>query len=549
MYDDYGIFNERGWANTALHAGKYNTYMQQALDYAKERKNIETQLEEDKADKNLIERREELIQLQQESIKNAYAEKDAVKSLVEEGINIHLSKLKELIDDYKKAQQESKNLYDYQKNISKQTENIGNLRKQLNAYVGDTSEEARATIQKLSKSLEDAETQLKETQWDKYISETETFLSDMYDEYEETLNARLDDIDLLMHDMINEVNARGTEISGIIKEVSGEVAYGLTDYTKTFINNGTLVSDFKNKFDTEITNVESILGNIQKYIADIANKQVTPAVNENSIKRGTKLNNHATYKGVDYSAIFDLEYYMNKYPNLVSVFGTDYDKYIEHFVNYGMKEGRQASETFNLEYYKKKYPNLVKAFGNNNQAYYEHFIEYGIKEGRQASETFSVQMYKNLYEDLAKAFKDNLKKYYEHFNNQGRFEGRRAYATGSKHINSDQLAWTQEQGGELIYRSTDGAILTPLNVGDKVFTAEMSENLWNLAQLKQRPVVSTGAGRTVNNTNAISINLPNVQNYEQFKNALQNDPNMTKFIQQVTFGEATNGIKLNRKKY
>ncbi len=547
MYDDYGIFNERGWANTALHAGKYNTYMQQALDYAKERKKIE--LEEDKADKNLIERREELIQLQQESIKNAYAEKDAVKSLVEEGINIHLSKLKELIDDYKKAQQESKSLYEYQKNISKQTENIGNLRKQLNAYVGDTSEEARATIQKLSKSLEDAETQLKETQWDKYISETETFLSDMYDEYEETLNARLDDIDLLMHDMIDEVNARGTEISGIIKEVSGEVAYELTDYTKTFISNGTLVSDFKNKFDTEITNVESILGNIQKYIADIANKQVTPAVNENSIKRGTKLNNHATYKGVDYSTIFDLEYYMNKYPNLVSVFGTDYDKYIEHFVNYGMKEGRQASETFNLEYYKKKYPDLARKYGNNNQAYYEHFIEYGIKEGRQASETFSVQMYKNLYEDLAKSFKNNLKKYYEHYNNHGRFEGRRAYATGSKHINSDQLAWTQEQGGELIYRSTDGAILTPLNVGDKVFTAEMSENLWNLAQLKQRPVVSTGAGRTVNNTNAISINLPNVQNYEQFKNALQNDPNMTKFIQQVTFGEATNGIKLNRKKY
>lgn len=559
MYDDYGIFNERGWANTALHASKYNTYMQQALDYAEERKKIEAQLATDEADKNLIERREELIQLQQESIQNAYAEKDAVKSLVEEGINIHLSKLKELIDDYKKAQQESKNLYDYQKNISKQTENIGNLRKQLNAYVGDTSEEARATIQKLSKSLEDAETQLKETQWDKYISETETFLSDMYDEYEETLNARLDDIDLLMHDMIDEVNARGTEIGQIIKDVSNDVAYKFTDNVDKLIGDGTLVSDFKNKFDTYATNTNTVLDDIKKYIAKISDNMVTAAVNatisdsptgsKNSINTPTRINYNAVKDGVDYNGIFDLNYYMNKYPDLQSVFGNDYDKYLEHFIQHGMKEGRQASETFNLEYYKKRYPNLVKAFGNNNEAYYKHFLEYGMKEGRQASETFNVQVYKALYEGLRKAFANDLKQYYKHYNMYGIAEGRRAYATGSKHISSNQLAWTQDGGGELIYRSTDGAILTPLNVGDKVFTAEMSENLWNLAQLKQRPVIPTGTGRTVNNTNAISINLPNVQNYEQFKNALQNDPNMTKFIQQVTFGEATNGIKLNRKKY
>ena len=549
MYDDYGIFNERGWANTALHAGKYNTYMQQALDYANERKNIETELAKDNADKNLIERREELIQLQQESIQNAYAEKDAVKSLVEEGINLHLSKLQELIDEYKKALSEAKNLYSYQQNIAKQTKTIGDLRKQLNAYINDNSEETRALKQRLQSQLNDAEQQLKETQWDKYISETETFLGDMYDDYSETLNKRLDDIDLLMHDMIDEVNQRGTEISDVIKQVSGEVDYKLTDYAQKFLSNGTLVSDFKNHFDTKVTNVESILDSIKKYVEKIASNEVTPAVNENAIKKGTKLNNHATYKGVDYSGIFDLEYYMNKYPDLVSVFGTDYDKYIEHFVNYGMKEGRQASETFNLEYYKKKYPDLAKKFGNDNKAYYEHFVNYGMKEGRQASEIFNVQTYKKLYEDLAKSFKNDLKKYYEHYNNNGRFEGRRAYATGSKHINTNQLAWTQDGGGELIYRATDGAILTPLNVGDKVFTADMSENLWNLAQLKQRPVVSTGAGRTVTNNNAIAISLPNVQNYEQFKNALQNDPKMTQFIQQVTFGEATNGIKLNKKKY
>lgn len=550
LYDDYGIFNSRGWADTALHASKYNTYMQQALDYVKEREKIEKELAKDNADKNLIERREELIQLQQESIQNAYAEKEAVKSLVEEGINIHLSKLQELIDDYKEALSEAKNLYSYQQNITKQTKAIGDLRKQLNAYINDTSEETRALRQKLQTQLNDAEQQLKETQWDKYISETETFLSDMYDDYSETLNKRLDDIDLLMHDMIGEVNTRGIEISTVIKEVSGEVAYKMTENANTFLKNGTLVSDFKTNFDTYATTTENVLNDIKKYVASISNKTTSDAINTSSVQKSQRLTNHAIYKGVDYSSIFDLNYYMNKYPDLVQAFGNDYDKYIEHFVNHGMKEGRQASETFNVQYYRNKYSDLNSHWGNNWEEYYKHFLNHGIQEGRQGSETFSVAVYKALYKDLQDAFKNDLKKYYIHYNNHGLGEGRRAYATGSKHISSNQLAWTQDGGGELIYRSTDGAILTPLNIGDKVFTTEMSENLWNLAQLKQRPViVPTGAGRTVNNTNAISINLPNVQNYEQFKNALQNDPNMTKFIQQVTFGEATNGIKLNRKKY
>lgn len=646
LYDDWGMFNERGWADTALHASKYNTYMQQALDYAKEREKIEGELAKDRADKNLIERREELIQLQQESIKNAYAEKEAVKDLVSEGINIHLQALQKLIDDYKKAQQESKSLYDYQKNIAKQTENIGNLRKQLNAYAGDTSEEARATIQRLNQQLKDAEQSLQETEWDKYISETQTFLDDMYQDYEETLNKRLDDIDLLMHDMIDSVNSRGGEIRDIINTVSGEVGYRLTENANTFLKNGTLVSDFKTNFDSYATTTEKMLNDIKNYVSSISNKTVAEGINNTEkLQNPTRVNGfNTTYKGVDYGSVFDLNYYMQKYPDLVKAFGNDYDKYLEHFVNHGMKEGRRASETFDVQYYRSKYADLNGHWGNDWEQYFKHFLNHGIQEGRQGSAEFDVQKYKASYADLQKSLGDVLGRYYKHYNqygigegrkgntfirdgidyspvfdpkyyadrwsdlkkwygydsiklfnhfvdhgmkegrqasanfnpakykeyyndlaqsygndwkkyfmhylNHGIFEGRKGYKVGAHNISTAQMAWTQEAGGELIYRSTDGAILTPLNVGDKVFTAEMSENLWNLAQLKQRPFVPTNTGgKTINNTNAISITLPNVQNYEQFKTAMQNDPKMTQFIQQITLGEATNGVKLNKKRY
>lgn len=57
------------------------------------------------------------------------------------------------------------------------------------------------------------------------------------------------------------------------------------------------------------------------------------------------------------------------------------------------------------------------------------------------------------------------------------------YEKGSEHIDKRQLAWTQENKRELIYRAADGALLTELNPGDKVFTNEMTENLWKMAQM------------------------------------------------------------------
>lgn len=600
LYDDYGAFNDRGWADAALHAQKYNVYMQQSLDYAKERTQVEKELAKDKANKTLIERREELIKLQQESIQNSYAEKEAIRDLVEEGLNIHLSKLSELIDEYKRAMHDARDLYSYQKNIAEQTKNISNIQKQLQAYQGDDSEEMRATIQKLRTNLEQAQTQLQETQWDKYISETETFLQDMYDDYEETLMARLDNVDLLVTDLIDDINANSGDIKETINQVSSEVAYTLTSSANTAINTGTLVSDFKYNFDTYSTTVQASLNEIKALISSISNKSVSAAVNTSNIQsapaaKSTPVNttniayqssgsmavasnknttnvsqstaapkNYHTMTsrvqlastvsgGLEYAPIFDVNYYKNRYPDLQKAFGNDYNAYFNHFLTYGMKEGRQASSTFDVQYYKNKYPDLQKAFGNNLKQYYIHFLQYGIKEGRIGSSTFNVQTYKKLYGDLQKAYGNDLAKYYSHYNWWGAGEGRRTYATGTKSA-FNESAWTNEgalygKGGEIIYRRSDGAILTPLHNGDKVFTAEMSDNLWNLAKLGAKPNVPlTNVSRTVNNNNAINITLPNVTNYEQFKTQLKNDPNMTNFIQEITLGEVTTGVKLNKRK-
>ena len=91
-----------------------------------------------------------------------------------------------------------------------------------------------------------------------------------------------------------------------------------------------------------------------------------------------------TYKGVNYSFVFNPTYYSNKYPDLKKAFGTNATKLFSHFCEYGMKEKRQAIDTFNVEVYKNNYADLRNAFGNDMPKYYEHYCKYGYKEKRKA---------------------------------------------------------------------------------------------------------------------------------------------------------------------
>lgn len=89
------------------------------------------------------------------------------------------------------------------------------------------------------------------------------------------------------------------------------------------------------------------------------------------------------YKGVDYSPVFEPNYYSNKYDDLKKAFGNDAKALFKHFTEYGMKEARQAIATFNPIIYRSKYDDLQKAFGSNWPEYYKHYCVYGIKEGRK----------------------------------------------------------------------------------------------------------------------------------------------------------------------
>ena len=82
------------------------------------------------------------------------------------------------------------------------------------------------------------------------------------------------------------------------------------------------------------------------------------------------------------SVVFDATYYSNKYSDLKAAFGTDATKLYNHFLNYGIKEGRQASPMFSVDYYLKNNADLKAAFGSNRESAFNHFLKYGVNEPR-----------------------------------------------------------------------------------------------------------------------------------------------------------------------
>ncbi|MCI8380230.1 MAG: hypothetical protein HFI07_00340 [Lachnospiraceae bacterium] len=89
------------------------------------------------------------------------------------------------------------------------------------------------------------------------------------------------------------------------------------------------------------------------------------------------------YGGVEYAPVFNFDYYVSRYADIRMAFGNNEQAVLDHFINYGMMEGRSAQADFNVYFYRNSYPDLEDAFGDDLKSYFYHYLNYGIKEGRK----------------------------------------------------------------------------------------------------------------------------------------------------------------------
>ena len=122
-------------------------------------------------------------------------------------------------------------------------------------------------------------------------------------------------------------------------------------------------------------------------------------------------------------ACFDVMVYRDRNKDLAGM--TD-DQLREHWLNYGIKEGRPSSTILDLKYYLDNNPDLKQAFGNDYTQAYNHFITSGYKEYRKSSPLFDGEYYVNRYPEVGTSYKEE---YLRHYIQNGIYEGRRGSAT------------------------------------------------------------------------------------------------------------------------
>ena len=120
-------------------------------------------------------------------------------------------------------------------------------------------------------------------------------------------------------------------------------------------------------------------GDANKYFSDAGCKRLGEADADAIIAQFPKSS------WLDYSSVFDADYYLNKYPDVNEWANGSKNKALDHFINYGMSEGRRGSEAFDVQSYYNEYPDLRAAFGTDLASYYSHYLMYGKKEGRHAT--------------------------------------------------------------------------------------------------------------------------------------------------------------------
>lgn len=267
LFDEKGTYTAQGLASQALHMANLEAYTKQSEEYAEAIEEARDAIVQDPYNQELIDRYYELIEAQQDAISNIYSEKDAIKDLIQNGIDKELESLQKLIDKYKDAISSQSDLLSYQDNVTDQAEEIAKIQKQIAAYSGDNSEESRLKVQQLQQSLKDAQKALSDTQREHNESDITESLDSLYEQYEELLDEKLKDTDTLISEVTAQVNANGSDIRNAILESANKVDYTLTEALDNIIS----IADG----DTIATKIgETIAGILQNVIDTNANSDI-----------------------------------------------------------------------------------------------------------------------------------------------------------------------------------------------------------------------------------------------------------------------------------
>lgn len=534
--DDNGNMTKEGQAAQALLAQKYQLYLNQAKAYKDEIAKIDADLANDPYDKELLDRKQDLIDKEQEAIKSAMSEKDAIKNLTNDAYNDFIDKLGDAIDKYKELMSTMKDAYDYEKSIREKTEALNALEKQYSAYQGDNSEEGKKNIQQLKDQINSAKDDLKDTEYEKLISDTEKILDQLKDNTQEWLNQRLDQLDNLIQDIIDQSNDNASDIAETITSTAENYGYKLSEsmasiwstntgnITKVLDNFSTSFIDSNSKIKDVCDNINSavqgLLANSNAEAQRVADEIARQQAEQNASSDGGYSGGN-DYSGDDWSGNWDTGSDDN---DSSGSDGVDWIYSKDYFDKNSLNIDTSIVDRLKLHDYD-------SSFAARSQ-YYDQMGGEG-----QYYATYDQNVW----------MLDWMKSH--------------GYRKGTKSAISGLHIYDEDDPGSEVLVTKYG-VLRQFDSGDTVFNKDQVEKLWNLSKGittpnmymdnlgAKLPDISNMSNNLSNKVDVqfgdVTLSLPNVRNYEDFMKEAQKDPKFEKMIQNMTLGQTLGRNSLNK---
>ncbi len=272
---DTGALTKNGVASIALSYEKMTNDIVKNQQIAKDKAYIESLYNNGNGEIGIEKYNEEMDKLnseQREIIKNYYDERDAIISLVEEGLQKQLDYLQDIVDKYKEILDKESDLRSYNNTIEEKTKEISSLQKQLAVANAIDTEEGRANAQSLQKQLEDAQKDLDDTEWDKHKSDMEEILDNMMEDAQDFIDDKLDDV----VGAIEEIRDLLPDDSSIVYETISDI----DEMWGTSLSEGLSAAIKTGDYSTITSKIESSASQIAEIVGKIEESRMAESIKE-----------------------------------------------------------------------------------------------------------------------------------------------------------------------------------------------------------------------------------------------------------------------------
>lgn len=467
--------------------------------------------------------------------------RDSIVDLWEEMITQENEVIQSSIDKHKELLQAKKDNDSYSRNVKDQTKEINQIQAQISALsgAGITNESARAELKRLQASLSEAEQSLSDLQSDREYEVRQAgydgLSEDLDQALEDSLNSvkyNADEQERVISEMLSRVVSNYQDAYGKINQIISNTGIVPSDDFQQVINNigtqsgaqnqvnnsNTIAPDYTpNDFVTDINtgaiqsgsnqaNNDKIQSEIEKEpnttnrpVAQITLKPTSLSLQEgksSTIKANIRPTDAAN-KSVKWSS-------SNTKVATVSNGVVKAVKAGSAKITCTAQDGSGISASCSVTVTAK--PKPTKPSGSTSGGdgvpkvgdkatlsgwyYYDSYGKNpagnrysGVKNG-VVIDAYSAKKYGGNGRNTG-GFDVHIKSADGKYGDLGwvKLSQLKGYAGGTTRVGSSQLAWTQEEGAEIIVSPSTGAMLTPLKLGDGVIPHNLTKNLFKWGAL------------------------------------------------------------------